>query len=121
MADDAEALAALHDRELNAELLAALRAVEIEADVIIKGTRVDGVYDSDPLKNPDAFRFQNIDYLDVLKRDLRVMDLTALTPAKENRLPLIVFGVRRHGNLERVICGEKIGTTVGISEEDLRP
>jgi uridylate kinase len=91
---------------------AALRAVEIEADVIIKGTRVDGVYDSDPLKNPDAFRFQTIDYLDVLKRDLRVMDLTAITLCRENNLPIIVFNINTRGNLRRLVLGEDVGTLV---------
>ncbi len=91
---------------------AALRAVEIEADVIIKGTRVDGVYDSDPEKNPDAFRFQEISYLDVLKRDLRVMDLTAITLCRENNLPIIVFNINTPGNLRRLVLGEEVGTLV---------
>ena len=94
---------------------AALRAVEIEADVIIKGTRVDGVYDSDPLINPDAFRFQQIDYLDVLKRDLRVMDLTAITLCRENNVPIIVFNINIRGNLRRLILGEEVGTLVSAS------
>jgi uridylate kinase len=91
---------------------AALRAVEIEADVIIKGTRVDGVYDSDPEKNPDAFRFQEISYLDVLKRDLRVMDLTAITLCRENSLPIIVFNMHVPGNLKKLVLGEDIGSLV---------
>jgi uridylate kinase len=91
---------------------AALRAVEIEADVIIKGTRVDGVYDSDPEKNPAAFRFTNITYLDVLKRDLRVMDLTAITLCRENKLPIIVFDINRKGNLKRLVLGEEVGSLV---------
>jgi uridylate kinase len=91
---------------------AALRAVEIEADVIIKGTRVDGVYDSDPEKNPEAFRFQEISYIDVLKRDLRVMDLTAITLCRENKLPIIVFNINRPGNLRRLLSGEDVGTLV---------
>ncbi len=91
---------------------AALRAVEIEADVIIKGTRVDGVYDSDPERNPLAFRFQEISYLDVLKRDLRVMDMTAITLCKENKLPIIVFNMNIPGNLKRLVLGEPVGTTV---------
>jgi uridylate kinase len=94
---------------------AALRAVEIEADVIIKGTRVDGVYDSDPLKNPDAFRFQHIDYLDVLKRDLRVMDLTAITLCRENNVPIIVFNINTRGNLRRLVLGEEVGTLVSAN------
>jgi uridylate kinase len=91
---------------------AALRAVEIEADVIIKGTRVDGVYDSDPEKNPMAFRFQEISYLDVLQRDLRVMDLTAITLCRENKLPIIVFNINTKGNLRRMLLGEDVGTIV---------
>jgi uridylate kinase len=91
---------------------AALRAVEIGANVIIKGTRVDGVYDSDPEKNPSAFRFQEISYLDVLKKDLKVMDLTAITLCKENRMPIIVFNMNKQGDLRRLIMGEQVGTIV---------
>jgi uridylate kinase len=91
---------------------AALRAVEIEADVIIKGTRVDGVYDSDPEHNPDAFRFQEISYLDVLKRDLKVMDMTAITLCRENKLPILVFNMNTPGNLTKLILGEAVGTKV---------
>jgi uridylate kinase len=91
---------------------AALRAVEIEADAIIKGTRVDGVYDSDPERNPDAFKFTEISYLDVLKRDLRIMDLTAITLCRENKLPIIVFNMNTPGNFKRLMMGEPVGTTV---------
>jgi uridylate kinase len=91
---------------------AALRAVEIEADVIIKGTRVDGVYDSDPERNPAAFRFPEISYLDVLKKDLKVMDLTAITLCRENRLPILVFNMNTPGNFKRLILGEPVGTKV---------
>jgi len=91
---------------------AALRAVEIGADVIAKGTRVEGVYDSDPEHNPSAFRFQEISYLDVLKKDLRVMDLTAITLCRENRLPIIVFNMNTPGNLKRLALGEPVGTVV---------
>jgi uridylate kinase len=91
---------------------AVLRAVEIHADVILKGTRVDGVYDSDPLKNPKAFMFQEISYYDVLEKDLKVMDLTAITLSKENKLPIIVFNMDVPGNLIRLIVGEKVGTLV---------
>lgn len=91
---------------------AALRAVEIEADVIIKGTRVDGVYDSDPEHNPSAFRFQQISYLDVLKRDLKVMDMTAITLCKENKLPILVFNMNTPGNLKELIMGKPVGTKV---------
>lgn len=91
---------------------AALRAVEIEADVIIKGTRVDGVYDSDPERNPSAFKFQEISYLDVLKKDLKVMDMTAITLCRENKLPILVFNMNKPGNLKNLILGEPIGTRV---------
>jgi uridylate kinase len=91
---------------------AALRAVEIEADVIIKGTRVDGVYDSDPEHNPAAFRFPEISYLDVLQRDLKVMDMTAITLCRENKLPIVVFNMNTSGNLKRLILGEAVGTRV---------
>ena len=91
---------------------AALRAVEIEADAIIKGTRVDGVYDSDPERNPAAFRFTDISYLDVLQKDLKVMDMTAITLCKENKLPILVFNMNTKGNFKRLILGENVGTTV---------
>jgi uridylate kinase len=91
---------------------AVLRAIEIEADVIIKGTRVDGVYDSDPEKNSGAIHFPEISYTDVLKKDLRIMDLTAITLSKENKLPLIIFNMNKPGNLKRVICGEAVGSKV---------
>jgi uridylate kinase len=91
---------------------AALRAVEIEADVIIKGTRVDGVYDADPERNPAAFRFEEITYIDVLKKDLKVMDMTAITLCRENKLPILVFNMNRPGNFKRLILGEPVGTRV---------
>ncbi|MDP2886857.1 MAG: UMP kinase [Ignavibacteria bacterium] len=91
---------------------AALRAVEIEADVILKGTRVDGIYDSDPEKNADAIRIPEISYLDVLKKDLRVMDLTAITLCKENKLPIIIFNMNTLGNLRRIVLGEAVGSKV---------
>lgn len=91
---------------------AALRAIEIQADVILKGTRVSGVYDSDPEKNPDAVKFPEISYLDILNRDLKVMDLTAITLCRENKLPIIVFDMNTPGNLKRLIVGESIGTLV---------
>jgi uridylate kinase len=91
---------------------AVLRAVEIEADVIMKGTRVDGVYDSDPERNPEAFRFEQISYRDVLERNLKVMDLTAITLCEENRLPIMVFNMNVVGNLKKIILGEPVGTTV---------
>jgi uridylate kinase len=91
---------------------ASLRAVEIEANVIIKGTRVDGVFDSDPEKNPDAFRFETISYLDVLKKNLRVMDLTAVSLCQENKLPMVVFNMDVPDNLLRLVRGENIGTVI---------
>jgi uridylate kinase len=91
---------------------AVLRAIEIGADAILKGTRVDGVYDADPEKVATATRFDTITYRDVLERGLRVMDLTAITMASENTLPILVFDMNTRGNLKRVLQGEKIATTV---------
>jgi uridylate kinase len=91
---------------------AALRAVEIEADAIIKGTRVDGVYDSDPERNPAAFKYTEISYRDVLQKDLKVMDMTAIALCKENKLPILVFNMNTRGNFKRLILGEEVGTTV---------
>jgi uridylate kinase len=91
---------------------AALRAIEIEADVIIKGTRVDGVYDADPEKFPDACRFQEISFHDVMKKDLKVMDMTAITLCRENNLPIVVFNMTKKGNLKRLLLGENVGTKV---------
>jgi uridylate kinase len=96
---------------------AALRAVEIVADVIIKGTRVDGVYDADPERNPKAVRFDRISYLDVLKRDLKVMDLTAITLCRENDLPILVFNMNQTGNLKRLLLGEPVGTLVSEEQQ----
>jgi len=91
---------------------ASLRAVEIEADAILKGTRVDGVYDSDPEKNPQANLFEEISYIDVLQKELRVMDLTAISLCKENNLPIIVFNMDKPDNLLKVVTGKGIGTSV---------
>jgi len=91
---------------------AVLRAIEIEADAILKGTRVDGVYDSDPEKNSGAIRFPKITYVDVLKRNLRVMDLTAITLSQENKLPLVVFNMNTKGNLTKIARGEEVGSVV---------
>lgn len=96
---------------------AALRAAEIKADAILKGTRVDGIYDSDPEKNPNAIKFDQISYLDVLKLDLKIMDLTAITLCRENNLPIIVFNMNVPGNLKRVILGENVGTRVVYTTE----
>jgi len=91
---------------------ASLRAVEIQADVIIKGTRVDGVFDSDPEKNKKAFKVEKISYLDILKKNLRVMDLTAVSLCQENNLPIVVFNMDVPGNLLRLVKGEKVGTFI---------
>lgn len=91
---------------------AVLRAIEIEADIIVKGTRVDGVYDSDPEKNSLAKRFSEISYEEVLHKNLRVMDLTAITLCKENHLPIAVFNMNVPSNLKRLVLGEKVGTIV---------
>jgi len=91
---------------------AALRAVEIDADAVLKGTRVDGIYDSDPEKNPDAVRIMKLSYMDVLQMGLRVMDLTAITLCQENNLPIVVFDMNRQGNLQRVLTEDGVGSMV---------
>ncbi|GAB4241043.1 MAG: UMP kinase [Candidatus Methylacidiphilales bacterium] len=91
---------------------AALRASEIGADVVLKATKVDGIYDSDPLKNPKAKRFDRISYIDALNKRLKVMDSTALSLCMDNRVPIIVFDVFRKGNLKRVVLGQSVGTLV---------
>lgn len=93
---------------------AVLRAIEVEADVILKGTRVDGIYTADPEKDSDAIKFDHISFDDVLKKGLKVMDTTAFTLSQENNLPIIVFDMNKKGNLLKVISGENIGTTVNI-------
>ena len=92
---------------------AALRAVETGADVILKATRVDGIYSGDPLQDPSATFFPEISYLDILNRGLKVMDSTAISLCMDNRLPLVVFNVGTHSNLLRVVKGEAVGTRVG--------
>jgi uridylate kinase len=91
---------------------ASLRAIEIEADVIVKGTRVDGVFDSDPEKNSDAKKYDTISYLDILKNNLKVMDLTAVSLCQENNLPMIVFNMDVPGNLFNLITGKEVGTLI---------
>jgi|TARA_B100000767_G_scaffold55644_2_gene51146 uridylate kinase len=91
---------------------AALRAVEIEADVILKGTRVDGIYTEDPEKNPDATRYDEISFREVFERGIKVMDMTAFTLCNENGVPIVVFDMNKSGNLLRVSKGEAIGTVV---------
>ena len=91
---------------------AALRAIEMEADVILKGTRVDGIYTSDPEKNPDATKYDRLSFDEVFEKGLNIMDMTAFTLCKENSKPIIVFDMNKPGNLKKVVQGEKIGTLV---------
>jgi uridylate kinase len=91
---------------------ASLRAMEINADVILKATQVDGVYSADPLKVKGAKKFSRLKYIDVLKKGLKVMDATAISLCMDNKLPIIVFNVKKEGNIKRVVLGEKIGTIV---------
>jgi uridylate kinase len=91
---------------------AALRALEIKADVIMKATKVDGIYTADPLKDPEAQRYDRVSYLEVLERRLQVMDATAISLCMDNRLPILVFNLRTQGHLRRAVLGEAIGTTV---------
>ena len=91
---------------------AVLRAIEINADVILKGTRVDGVYDSDPEKNNNAVKFDSMSFSEVINKNLKVMDSTAFTLSKENNLPIIVFNMNKPGNLKKIIDGKQIGTIV---------
>lgn len=91
---------------------AALRALEIRADALVKATKVDGVYDSDPVINPEARMFERLDYLEVLNRELEVMDATAISLCMDNDLPIMVFNLFKHGNLRRLCSGETVGTVV---------
>jgi uridylate kinase len=91
---------------------AALRAVEIQAEAVLKGTKVDGVYDSDPVKNPSAKKFDSLSYIDVLNKGLRVMDATAVSLCMENSLPIVVFNLSGDQNLQRLMRGENVGTVV---------
>lgn len=91
---------------------ASLRAIEIGAEIILKATKVDGVYDSDPEKNQNAIKYQQLTYLDVLKQGLQVMDSTATSLCMDNELPILVFNLTTRGNIERVVCGQQIGTIV---------
>jgi uridylate kinase len=92
---------------------AALRAMEIHAEVILKATKVDGVYTADPKKDPTATRYRSVSYLDVLKKNLGVMDSTAISLCMDNGLPIVVFDLHTHGNIKRVVLGDAIGTRVG--------
>ncbi len=91
---------------------AALRAMEVKAEIILKATKVDGIYDADPVKNPKARKIDSITYLEVLQKGLRVMDSTAISLCMDNHLPIIVYDLKRKGNLRRIVQGEKIGTLV---------
>jgi uridylate kinase len=91
---------------------AALRAAEIDADIILKATMVDGVYDSDPKKNPNAVKFESLSFMDVLNKNLQVMDSTAATLCKDNNIPIMVFSINEPENIKKVVCGEPIGTIV---------
>jgi uridylate kinase len=91
---------------------AALRAMEIHADVILKATKVDGVFSADPMKVKDAKKFDRLKYIDVLKKGLKVMDATAISLCMDNKLPIVVFNLNKEGNIKRAILGEKIGTVV---------
>ena len=91
---------------------ASLRAMEIKADAILKATKVDGVYDADPMVVKDAKMFQTITYLDVLSKGLKVMDATAISLCRDNNLPIIIFNLNNHGNIRRVVLGEKVGSLV---------
>ena len=93
---------------------AALRAMEIRADVILKGTKVDGIYTADPLKDPEATRFDSISYIQVLEQGLKVMDATAISLCMDNKLPIVVFNIQEPGNLKRAIMGESVGSLVKV-------
>jgi uridylate kinase len=93
---------------------AALRAMEIKAEVILKATKVDGIFDADPVKVKNASMFSEIKYLDVIRKGLKVMDTTAISLCMDNRMPIIVFNLLEHGNIKRVVLGEKIGTIVKV-------
>lgn len=92
---------------------ASLRAIEIGAEVIFKATKVDGIYSSDPMKNADAVRFDQLSYIDVLKKGLKVMDSTSVSLCMDNNLPMLIFNVTEQGSIRRALLGEQIGTTVG--------
>jgi len=91
---------------------ASLRAIEIEADVVLKGTRVDGVYTADPEKNPSATKYSNISFKEAIQKELKVMDMTAFTLCEENNLPIVVFDMNKSGNLTKLVKGEEVGTLV---------
>jgi uridylate kinase len=102
------------DPYFTTDTTAALRAVELQADVVMKATKVDGVYTADPFRDPTATKFQRLDYMEVLTRGIDVMDNTALTLCMDNGVPIVVFNMLKEGNMERVVCGDPIGTLVGV-------
>ena len=91
---------------------AALRATELGAEIVLKGTKVDGVYDKDPVENSDALKFDQITFQDILEQNIRVMDLTAITLCKENNLPIRIFNINNNGDLKKIVLGSNIGTIV---------
>jgi uridylate kinase len=99
---------------------AALRAMEINAEVVLKATKVDGIYDRDPTKHPDARRYETVTFRDALSQDLDVMDATAFALCRDNEMKIIVFNMRTRGNIQRVVCGEPVGTTVVKDSEHTR-
>ncbi|MCL2403721.1 MAG: UMP kinase [Coriobacteriia bacterium] len=97
---------------------AALRALEIEADCVMKATRVDGIFDKDPLKHEDAVKYDELSYIDVLNKGLQVMDSTAISLCMDNDLPILVFNMEKEGNISRALAGDDVGTLVGIERSD---
>ncbi|MEJ2313821.1 MAG: UMP kinase [Nitrospirota bacterium] len=95
---------------------AALRAMEVDADIIAKGTKVDGVYSADPVKDPKARKFKNITYIDVLKKGLRVMDSTAISLCMDNKMPIVVFNLGGKGNIRNIAAGKQVGTLIGAKD-----
>lgn len=100
---------------------AALRAMELHAEVLLKATKVDGIYDADPMLHPQANRFERLTYAEVLNRELKVMDGTAFTLCRDNKLPILVFKLAEHGNIQRAVLGEMVGTLVGELREPSAP
>ena len=96
----------------SSDTAASLRAMEIHADAILKATKVDGIYDADPMKVKDAIKFEKITYMDILRLGLKVMDTTAIAMCQENELPIVVFNLNQHGNIRRVVMGENVGSLV---------
>jgi len=97
---------------LSTDTAAALRAMEVKAEIILKGTKVDGIYDADPVKNPKAKKFDRLSYFDVLQKGLKVMDTTAISLCMDNHLPIIVYDLKQAGSLKRIVLGERVGTIV---------